>query len=81
VFYWEPIGVDMKIGDLIQVDLCSIVEDDGIRRSCGCFLCEDDSNRIGLVIKRSEWRSGRWLVLFDVGDGWVNDDTLFTVCS
>ena len=68
----------MKVGDLVQIGHCDVVEGDGVRMSCGCFLCDDDSNRMGLIIKRSP---GRWLILFDVGTGWVNDGDLFTVYS
>ena len=65
----------MKSADLIQVLDCSIVDNEFVRMSCGCFLCADNSNRIGLVLKRSEWKKHRWTVLFDIGPGWVMDNT------
>jgi len=71
----------VNVGDLIKIGHCDVVEGDGVRMSCGCFLCDDESNRVGLVIDRSKHPAGRWLVLFDVGTGWVNDGDLFTICS
>ena len=65
----------MKSADLIQVLDCSIVDNEFVRMSCGCFLCADNSNRIGLVIKRSGRNRICWQVLFDIGPGWVMDNT------
>jgi len=74
----------MKVGDMIQVLDCTTAESEGVRMICGCFLCADNSNRIGLVIKRSVtrgWKQHRWQVLFDIGTGWVTDNTSIMVVS
>jgi hypothetical protein len=59
----------MKIGDLIEVKGCG--SDPWADWSCGCFFCNGNSNRIGLVTGPAPRNS--WLVMFDCGE-WRLDD-------
>lgn len=52
----------MQAGDLIRVLPCQNP------LICGCFLCDGNSNGIGVVIKDMDKGCGTWAVLFDCGE-------------
>ena len=61
----------MKVGDVIKVNVCTTLSGKRPIKKCGCFLCSQDSNRIGLVVSESVVAkvidAPFWEVLFDVG--------------
>ena len=61
----------MKVGDLIRVKECLTITGNKPIQDCGCFLCSQNSNRIGLVLSENIVKKTRdtaqWEVLFDVG--------------
>lgn len=59
----------MKVGDLIIArELQGCMKDP----DCFCFFCENDSSRVGLVLReigpRVKHSEGYWLAMFDVGE-------------
>jgi hypothetical protein len=60
----------MKVGDLLKVRACFEGE-----FHCDCFFCAHNSNRIGLVLARTEGgpTTTAWNVLFDCGEWEVFD--------
>ncbi len=61
----------MKVGDLIRLKECLTITGNKPIQDCGCFLCSQNSNRIGLVISKKiipkAFDAVLWEVLFDVG--------------
>jgi len=61
----------MKVGDLIRIKECLTITGNKPIQKCGCFLCSQDSNRIGLVISENilpkTLDATYWEVLFEVG--------------
>ena len=61
----------MKVGDLIRVKECLTITGNKPIKDCGCFLCSQNSSRVGLVITKSivpkTYDVPSWEVLFDVG--------------
>jgi len=61
----------MKVGDLIRVKECLTITGNKPIKDCGCFLCSQNSNRVGLVTSKSivpkTYDAPFWGVLFDVG--------------
>ena len=61
----------MKVGDLIRLKECLTITGNKPIQDCGCFLCSQNSNRVGLVISKKiipkTFDAVLWEVLFDVG--------------
>ena len=61
----------MKVGDLIRVKECLTITGNKPIKDCGCFLCSQNSSRVGLVITKSivpkTYDVPSWEVIFDVG--------------
>ena len=61
----------MKVGDLIRIKECLTITGNKPIQKCGCFLCSQDSSRVGLVMSRKivpkTLDAIFWEVLFDVG--------------
>ena len=61
----------MKVGDLIKINECLTITGNKPIKKCGCFLCSQNSSRIGLVVSESIIPKTLdvpcWEVLFDVG--------------
>jgi len=61
----------VKVGDLIKISECLTITGNKPIKRCGCFLCSQNSNRIGLVtsekIVQKTIDVPYWEVLFDVG--------------
>ncbi len=60
----------MKIGDLVIVPECLSASGKPPGRSCGCFFCAQNSNRIGMIVKHvpSSPDYIHWVAVFDVGE-------------
>ena len=61
----------MKVGDLIRVKECLTITGNKPIKDCGCFLCSQNSSRVGLVtsekIVKKTLDVPYWEVLLDVG--------------
>ena len=61
----------MKVGDLIKIKECLTITGNKPIKKCGCFLCLQNSNRVGVVLSESVVAkvidAPFWEVLFDVG--------------
>ena len=61
----------MKVGDLIKIRECLTITGNKPIKKCGCFLCSQNSNRVGLVMSKKVVQKTLdvpfWEVLFDVG--------------
>ena len=61
----------MKVGDLIRVKECLTITGNKPIKDCGCFLCSQNSSRVGLVLFENilpkTLDATCWSVLFDVG--------------
>ena len=62
----------MKVGDLIKIKECGdrVLTNDKANWGCGCFLCLNESSRIGLVVNYSG--TGYW-AMFDCGEFHVSN--------
>ena len=61
----------MKVGDLIKIKECLTITGNKPIKKCGCFLCAQNSSRVGLVTSESivpkTLDVSFWEVIFDVG--------------
>lgn len=62
----------MKVGDLIKIRECLTITGNKPIKKCGCFLCSQNSSRVGLVTSEKIVPSKNinlpyWEVIFDVG--------------
>ena len=61
----------MKVGDLIRIRECLTITGNKPIKKCGCFLCAQNSSRVGLVMSKNivprTLDVPFWEVLFDVG--------------
>ena len=61
----------MKVGDLIKISECRTITGNKPIKKCGCFLCSQNSSRVGLVTSESIVPKTLdvlfWEVLFDAG--------------
>lgn len=64
----------MKVGDLIKINECLTITGNKPIKKCSCFLCSQNSNRIGLVLSEKIVEKTinygdvpYWEVLFDAG--------------
>jgi hypothetical protein len=61
----------VKVGDLIKIKECLTITGNKPIKKCGCFLCSQNSSRVGLVTSESIVPKTLdvlfWEVLFDAG--------------